>query len=55
MQNFFTKLDSPTTTTGGGSAPTQQSPDEAAPWWLRYAAKAAGVIGGVGELHIAFY
>ena len=50
MQNFFTKLDSPSGGPGGVSAPPSQSnPDDSAPWWLRYAAKAAGVIGGVGE------
>ena len=48
MQNFFTKLDSPTTP-GGGAPSTQSDPDDSAPWWLRYAAKGAGVIGGVSK------
>jgi hypothetical protein len=54
MQNFFTKLDSPTATSGSGGvpAPTQPSPDDSAPWWLRYAAKGAGVFGGIGKIFI---
>jgi len=50
MQNFFTKLDSPTTPgAGGGAPPTQSNPDNSAPWWLRSTARAAGLLGGVGK------
>jgi hypothetical protein len=49
MQNFFTKLDSPTGSGGVSAPPTTSSPDDSAPWYLRYAAKGAGVFGGIGE------
>ena len=48
MQNFFTKLDSPVEGSGGVYAPPS-NPDDSAPWWMRYAAKGAGVIGGIGK------
>ena len=41
MQNFMSNM-----MPGGGQ---QGGVDDGVPWWMKYAGKAAGVVGGVGE------